>query len=101
MLRITRIATEDTVLLKLEGSLAGPWVAECRSTCERELAAGRRLELDLSAVRFVDAEGERFLRQIQAQGSTARLSGFVAELLCTYPAPEVQPRESPSKEGSS
>jgi len=81
MLRITRSADGPTVRLKLEGSLAGPWVEEFRSVLARESADGRRPELDLRAVHFVDAEGERLVREMSAGGSSARVSNYLAELL--------------------
>ena len=83
MLRITNTTREGTAWLTLEGNLAGPWVEECRCACERETARGLELALDLTDVRFVDAEGVRVLRQMAAAGVVRRSSSFVAELLRT------------------
>lgn len=81
MLRITRSSDGSTVRLKLEGSLAGPWVEECRRVIECERVLGGTPELDCTAVRYVDAEGERLVREMAAVGSSARVSNYLAELL--------------------
>ena len=79
MLRITPVAgPEPAPTLKLEGKLVGPWTQTLREAC----AGAGRLHLDLSAVSFVDADGLRLLRELQARGMTlAACSGLVAELL--------------------
>ena len=83
MLRITRNGGVGGVpTLKLEGSIAGPWVGELRKAAESSLTEWRALKLDLSAVGFVDPAGAQLLRELtQAQVKFSGLSQFVAELL--------------------
>jgi ABC-type transporter Mla MlaB component len=83
MLRITSNGAADGApTLKLEGSIAGPWVSELRKVAQSSLAGSRTLKLDLSAVRFVDPAGAELLHEL-TQGSVeiSGLSQFVAELL--------------------
>ena len=82
MLRITRNGGVGRIpTLKLEGSIAGPWVGELRKVTESSLAESRTLTLDLSAVGFVDPAGAQLLRELTAQVEFSGLSQFVAELL--------------------
>ncbi len=82
MLRLTRIAnTHRAQIIKLEGKLLGPWVDEVSRVCAGGTDAGR-LDLDLAALVFVDAAGERLLRELIAQGiEVVACSSYVAELL--------------------
>jgi len=82
MLRITSLeSTEGTATLKLEGRVAGPWVAELKRTADA-LLQRRPIGLDLSDVTYVDAQGAALLRDLQArQASVYGCSSFVAELL--------------------
>lgn len=84
MLRITRTTKDETVWLKLEGKIVGPWVEECRQACIREIELGMPLALDLSDVTFVDAVGVDFLRESIRRGvGTSAHSSFITELLKT------------------
>jgi ABC-type transporter Mla MlaB component len=80
MLRITR--TDDDAgrtLLKLEGKLLAAWTAELTAQAPR--SAGR-LELDLSAVTFVDDAGRAVLLDLISRGATlSGCSGYLSELL--------------------
>ena len=65
--------------LRLEGHLGGPWVDELRVCCDRVLAEGRRLTLDLSGVSFIAHEGVGLLRALQsAHVKLENCSPFVA-----------------------
>jgi hypothetical protein len=81
MLRITRCVDGDRELLKLEGKLLGPWVAELTGVSPPgPAAAGARL--DLAALTFVDEAGIRLLRDLLDRGAVVlACSGFVAEML--------------------
>ena len=83
MLRITHTRGHDSVLiLRLEGKLLGPWVAELARSCNELLCSANCLRLDLSAVTFVDGPGVALLRDLLGRGATlAACSGLVAELL--------------------
>ena len=83
MLRITHTQGHDSVLiLRLEGKLLGPWVAELARSCDEFTCPPDRLRLDLSSVTFVDGPGVALLRDLLGRGvSLAACSGLVAELL--------------------
>jgi ABC-type transporter Mla MlaB component len=66
VLRITIDETTTLVTLKLEGRIAGPWVAEFDRTW-RSLAPSlksKKLSLDLRDVTRVDTEGRQLLAEI-------------------------------------
>ncbi len=72
----------DAATLKLEGRVIGPWVDELRRVCERVLASGARLTLDLSDVSFVDRAGIRLFRSLTERDvMLLNGSGFVGEQL--------------------
>ena len=75
------------VTLRLEGRLAGPWVAEVRKACEKIIGESRPLELDLTDVSFVDSAGVALLAQFRTRGvSLADCSPFLQEQLKTQRA---------------
>ena len=76
MLRIVVGEGSDQVTLKLEGSLAGPWVAELEHAwrAARPGLKGRSLGVNLTAVDYVDEAGKYLL---------ALLSGYGAHLTAT------------------
>jgi ABC-type transporter Mla MlaB component len=66
MLRISRIeSSPGEVILRLEGSLIGPWVNELRSCCAAVSNNGHQLSLDLTELLFVDCEGLALLRTLR------------------------------------
>jgi hypothetical protein len=87
MLRITNTTTEQTLTLRLEGRLEGPWVAvlaQCWSTA-LPTSRGRRLCVDLNGVTFVDAQGKGRLAEMYAQGAEllgedVEMKAIVAEI---------------------
>jgi hypothetical protein len=83
VLRLTRTAdTHETQIIKLEGKLVGPWVDEVRKACAAGADPSSRTQLDLSALIFVDAAGERLLRDLIVRGiDVVACSSYVAELL--------------------
>jgi len=54
------------LLMKLEGKMVGPWVAECRQAWTKLLSSlsTKKLTLDLCGVTFVDDSGLALLREI-------------------------------------
>ncbi len=63
MFRITRIVGDDSVeILKLEGTLRGPWVDEAYDAHAFSAAKTSRVSLDLSGLTFADDDGGRFAR---------------------------------------
>jgi hypothetical protein len=83
MLRLTQIAgLHRTKTIKLEGKLLGPWVDEVNRVCMAGPDPSSRINLDLSALTFVDSAGEGLLRDLTARGiDVVACSGYVAELL--------------------
>ena len=83
MVRLTQIeGKHGTQIIKLEGKLLDLWVDEVRQACPAGTEPSSRIKLDLSALIFVDAAGERLLRDLIAQGiEVVACSGYVAELL--------------------
>ena len=66
MLRISRIESlSGEVVLRLEGSLIGPWVDELRRSCAAVCNNGRQLSLDLTEVLFADSKGLALLRTLR------------------------------------
>jgi anti-anti-sigma regulatory factor len=85
-LRITINQSEQGAVMKLEGRLAGPWVAELSRTWKEQapLLASKKLFLDLRDVTYSDARGTQALRDIYGQSGAELLSGnpwtrFLAE----------------------
>lgn len=81
MLRITHSRKDDQSELRLEGRLTGPWVAEVRGACQRELARGLPLALDLSGLLFADATGVALLHELAGTVRIRASSRFVSELM--------------------
>jgi anti-anti-sigma regulatory factor len=77
---------EQTVTLRLEGQLTGPWVAELRDATGKFLGNGHRLVLDLTDVTFADPGGVGLLNELQAQRvELAGASPFLQEQLKIKP----------------
>ena len=83
MLRIGIEMLDDEVLLVLEGSLSGPWVAEVErawhgATLDRQPG---KIRIDLSEVIFVSDEGKQLLEQICASGAEIFSSDLLTKAL--------------------
>ncbi len=75
---------EQTVTLRLEGQLVGPWVDELRRASEKFLGNGHRLMLDLTEVTFADPGGVTLLKQLRSRSaSLTGCSPFLDEQLRT------------------
>jgi hypothetical protein len=76
MLKITTRTDAGTVILKLEGRLAGPWVEEL-NRCWREAADSRRSSVlvDLTGVTFIAPEGKALLARMWRQGAKFHAMG--------------------------
>lgn len=83
MLKISQASkANQSVTLKLEGRVVGPWVGELRQVCETILSEGRALKLDLSDVTFADVDGVAVLTGFKTRGVTLKnCSPFVEEQL--------------------
>ena len=83
MLRIELLdGNNGTTTLELAGRVVGPWVDELNRSCERILAIGGTLSIDLGQVSFVDRDGVQFLKRLRARDvALVNCSPFVAEQL--------------------
>ena len=84
VLRITIQRTSDVVLLKLEGSVKGPWVDELRKAWleSAKMAGGEPMSIDLGAVSFIDATGRDLILRMQREGVALKgASGFLRQVL--------------------
>jgi ABC-type transporter Mla MlaB component len=93
MLRISIIESAmNAATLRLEGQIAGPWTGELSAACERMLAAGQRVTLDLEGVSLIDRPA---LAQLSALSRRAvklvRCSPFHEEQLKQGIAPHREP----------
>jgi ABC-type transporter Mla MlaB component len=86
MLRISEVNVSDgATTLRLEGRVVGPWVLEARRSCEKFLAEGRRLTLDLAEVSFADREAIVLLQDLMGrQVAFVNCSPFLTEQLKNY-----------------
>lgn len=89
MLKISEGRKEkQSVTLRLEGRVVGPWVDELRQIYEPLLADETKLTLDLAEVSFADESGVAVLASLSRRGvKLAKLSPFVAEQMKTATAP--------------
>ena len=83
MLKISQAGkANQSVTLKLEGRVVGPWVGELRQVCETLLTDRRALKLDLTDMTFADADGVAVLTGFKMRGITLKnCSPFVDEQL--------------------
>jgi ABC-type transporter Mla MlaB component len=77
-----REVSDRRATLALAGDVVGAWVEELRGACDRFLATGAALGLDLGEVGFIDRAGLALFRELHARGvRVRRCSPFVAEQL--------------------
>jgi anti-anti-sigma regulatory factor len=84
VLRITIQRTSDVALMKLEGSVKGPWVDELQQAwlTSAKMPGGKPMSIDLGAVSFIDAKGRNLLLQMQREGVALKgASGFLRQVL--------------------
>jgi len=83
MLKVGTEILDDELLLVLEGSLSGPWVAEVErawqgATIDRQ---PRKIKVDLSEVTFVSDEGMQLLERICGSGTEIFSSDLLTKAL--------------------
>ena len=73
MLEIFQLLSEGrTALLRLVGSVIGPWVEELRGLCSENLSNGKQVILDFTHVSSLDAEGISLVLTLRDQAVTIR-----------------------------
>ncbi len=81
MLRITVL--DELQTLKLEGRLAGPWVAELEKCWQRMSGAHRRpLTVDLDGVTFIDEAGKSLLERMADRGAALKAKAPLTRCIC-------------------
>ena len=83
MLKITRVVeSSQKITLRLDGSVAGPWIELLRESAESVFAGGLQLTIDLENICFVDCEGLALMKTLLDQGAQqVNAPLFVAEQL--------------------
>jgi anti-anti-sigma regulatory factor len=84
VLRITEKNVSDTVLLKLEGTVKGPWVEELQKAWRMSArrANGAPVSVELEKVSFVDARGLDLLLRMRKEGVVLKgASSFLRHML--------------------
>jgi hypothetical protein len=81
MLRIT--VQEDGALwrMQLAGRLEGAWVAETENTWRSSPGSGRRVEIDIREVTWIDQAGLRLLHAMNQAGARFVATGVAMEAL--------------------
>jgi ABC-type transporter Mla MlaB component len=83
VLRISVINdSKETIQLRVEGSLVGPWVDELRRQSDEASSHAARVTIDLEKLRFADSTGVALLREL-AEKHIAHLncSPFISQQL--------------------
>ena len=84
VLRIKMQKTSGTVLVKLEGSVRGPWVEELRVAwlTSTKMADGEPVSVDLDEVSFIDGRGRDLLLRMRRAGvALSGGSSFLRQVL--------------------
>ena len=94
MLRISIDESEGNVVtLRLEGQIVGAWISELGGACERMLAAGFKVTLDLGNVSFIDRPGLALLVSFSQRAvALVRCSPFQEEQLRLASSPQPERR---------
>ena len=84
MLKITTGGNKNSLSLRLEGRVEGPWVDVPRKTWADAISGQGtgEIALDLAGVTFADSEGQKLLLVMKKQGvALIKPSQFLRELL--------------------
>ena len=81
MLRITVHEDGAVWRLHLAGRLAGAWVAETENTWRSAPVSGRRLEIDMREVTWIDKAGRCLLQTMNQAGARFIAKGVAMEAL--------------------
>ena len=84
MLRITPTEKSNSLGLRLEGRLEGPWVEVLRKTWADTLNRDghRQVVVDLGSLSFADSDGRALLRNMHEEGvGLIKASAFLREIL--------------------
>jgi outer membrane protein len=105
MLKISISDDANTAIVKVEGKIAGPWIAELRKCWESlHSQAHARVLVDLTAVSFIEGSARELLRDMHRDGA-ALIAGvglmtrqivreIEEESRCTVSRPSLKPRHA-------
>jgi len=102
MLRITTESTGKIVLLKVEGSLAGPCAEEFRRAWTAAVGAykGLPLVVELTGMTFIDSPGKELLHAVHHQGGRLVGAGIMAKSLIGEITGEASAEEGSRRTGN-
>ena len=72
MVRISSDEQVDRVLLRVEGSLRGPWVAELERVWQLNRERGKSVYVSLEDIQYVDNAGKALLPECFRMGQRSR-----------------------------
>lgn len=83
VLRISVINdSKESIQLRVEGSLVGPWVEELRRQSDDASSQATTVTIDLEKLRFVDSMGVALLRELAGkQIAQVNCSPFISQQL--------------------
>ena len=83
VLKITIEQEATTTMFKVEGKLAGPWVAELEQCWRAAMntTGGRSLKVHLRAVSFIDAAGKSLLAEMHRHGAELVAEGCMTKAI--------------------
>jgi anti-anti-sigma regulatory factor len=81
MLKITTNHDDNQIILELEGRLTGPWVQELRLCWQSTSGAGRRTNVVLKQVTFIDDAGKQLLKEMHREGAVLAAEGCMTKAI--------------------
>lgn len=82
MLKITTQQDAESIILVVEGRLAGPWVQELQDCWSRVSEHGQRgTVLNLTGVTFIDQSGQELLHRLWQEGAELKAAGCLNNCL--------------------
>ena len=81
MLKITTNHDDNQIILELEGRLTGPWVQELRLCWQSTMGAGRRINVMLKQVTFIDDSGKQLLKEMHRGGAVLTAEGCMTKAI--------------------
>jgi anti-anti-sigma factor len=81
LLRISSDRANDEVILRLEGEVTQPWTDELERMVTALFAEDKRVVLEMSAVRFIDAHAVDILHKWSNSVVLSNCTPFLRELL--------------------
>ncbi len=80
MMKATQLQQGEQLLIRVEGRLAGPWVAELEQSWNQAAAmhGSRAVQVELAGVSFIDEDGKELLRKMAQAGTRLSAAGCLA-----------------------